>query len=218
MSQCYTVTIQLPEDFSVEKCKEITAKYLEVIKKRKLCYIQAFESGEHKFHSHIAYLASEQKSTSNETRQFKDCYEFKKKDYPKAILHKQHDDWKYAVGYVTKDVEKYDTNLSDEKEIEKMKKYYDNKKEGKKKGKKDYITVNEVYELFKQEIEKNPKLRLHEVPEDEEDAYCAIRMFFVQIKDRLSGSTWQKLNFRKLIQFGRLHGLQGDWLRVKKMI
>lgn len=218
MSQCYTVTIQLPEDFSVEKCREITTKYLEVIKERKLAYIQAYESGEHKFHSHIAYLASPQKTTSNETRQFKDCFEFKKKDYPKAIIHKQHDDWKYAVGYVTKDAEKYDTNLSDEKEIVKMQSYYNSKKDGKKKDKKDYLTVNQVYELFKQEIEKNIKLRIYEVPEDEEEAYCALRDFFVGIKDRLSGSTWQKTNFRKLIQFGRLHGLQGDWVRVKKML
>lgn len=207
MSQAYSVTIQLPSDFSDEKCKEITNKYLEVLKARKLTYIQAYESDNHKYHSHIGYLASPQKSTSNETRLFSHCYEFKKKEYPNAIIHKKHKDWKYLIGYVTKETEEIDTQL-DQKFIDECQRYFNNKKDGKKKDKKDYYTVNQIYELFKQEIAKNSKLRLYTVPETEEEGYCGIREFFLGIKDNISGSTWQKLNFRKLIQYGRLHGLQ----------
>lgn len=207
MSQAYSVTIQLPTEFAEEKTTEITKKFIEVLKKRKLTYIQAYETENHKYHSHIGYLASPQKSTSNETKLFAECFDFKKKDYPNAISHKKHKDWKYLIGYVSKEAETIQSTL-DKAFIKECKRYFNNKKDGKKKDKKDYYTVNQIYELFKQEIAKNSKLRLYIVPETEEEGYCGVREFFLGIKDNISGSTWQKLNFRKLIQFGRLHGLQ----------
>lgn len=105
-TQAYSITISLPDEH-VNHQKDVVENYIKRLKEMKLKYIVSEETGEKngKIHFHIGYLSLPQKSTSNETKKFKECYEhiFKKSEFENAILHKKHNDWETLVGYVAKD-------------------------------------------------------------------------------------------------------------------
>lgn len=128
--QAYHLTINYPEEYQ-NLLKTTKNQIIKHLKDNGLVYIVAMEqctSG--KAHVHIGYLASDQKTTSNETKKFNKFYPFKKSEYPNAIIHKKHSCWKILVGYIAKDTHlaNLDTNI-DLCDVDEYKQNYENFKQ-----------------------------------------------------------------------------------------
>ncbi len=158
-----------------------------------------------KIHAHIAYMPPKmQTSTSNETKKFRACYEkhFLKKDYPKAIDHKTHDNWLMAIGYVIKDQgvdlgSKYkgkkhaltEQTLSDAKE-----KY----KQNKKKPKRAMYTYSQFVEDY---VEWKIATQLKEGKESRTNELLYRYMRISEVKGRLTFPIFTKLKFGRFNEY-----------------
>ncbi len=204
MSQAYSVTINLPEELQ-ETLVQITESYISLLKNKK--YIQVYEYCESgKIHCHIGYLSLPQLSTSNETRKFKECYHFEKKEHPNAIKHCKHDNWNTLVGYIAKHTELVDvvTNL-DCNYIEDMKKKY---KESKvtQKVKNDILTTNQIADKFVEYIEKTEKENYTKLSRNSENYHeSLVERFYCTLRGQIKYNTLCRMKTEKLIQYGRIN-------------
>lgn len=197
---CYSITINLPLELQ-EQTVDITNQYLNLLQHTQ--YIQSYEtctSG--KIHSHIGYQSEKHKSTSNETRKFKSCYSFSKKDHPNAIRHVSHDNWDILIGYISKDNK--DDTLQTNIPIDLINTLRTNYKETKniKPKKPTFLTLNQIILQFKDYYQDNvPPTRFSN--EDHDTRY--FRSFLQSIKGQYLPSTYQRIHQGKAIEFARNH-------------
>lgn len=195
--QAYTITINLPTELQ-SQLHDITDEYLKLIKD--YTYIQSYEDcKDGKEHCHIGYLAPPQKSTSNETRKFNGCYTFSKREYPNAIKHKQHTSWSILAGYISKSNtnDHINTTLSTDS-LDKYRNEYD-KMNVKKKDKDTFMTLNQIYKDFSKYYAEQD----YNVLKNPENGYHIIHCYMASIKEHILGTTYQRLNKDKLLEFAK---------------
>lgn len=207
----YSVTINLPPELQ-ESLERITEAYCATLEKMKTKYIQSYEYGkkDNKKHAHIGYLAPKQKTTSNETKKFVKCYEFNKKQHPKAIKHVSHDNWTMLIGYIAKEAPIEDIRWEGypEKYILTCKQKYLESKQ-KTNNLEEIVkykqhSVNEIAELFcKYYQEQRDKAPHDRIGTDWYDN--TYEEFFSTIKKHLLYTTFQRINQDKLIQFAKIN-------------
>lgn len=199
--QAYSITINLPEEYQ-SQLEVITQNYLNLISTD---YIQSYETCKTgKLHSHIGYLALPQKSTSNETRKFKDCYPFKKQAYPNAIKHVQHDNMDLLVGYIVKSAgsDRIQTNL-DDNYVQKCKNLYQTRSKKQKlvPNKASYMTVNDMGFGFIKYYQEHHKY-YHTT---EENDHRLLRDYFKTIQGKYLLTTYNRINKEKIIEYAKNH-------------
>lgn len=208
----YTVTISVPEILlpNIETYKN---NYIEILRNRNLAYIVARELNKSGIvHYHIYYDAPIQKSTSNETKKFNKCYNFDKKQYPKAILHRQHKDPMYGIGYAMKD-DDYKYHGYSETYLKKCQEYYENKKKENEKIEKilndkinnKYYTQNEIADLFVDYANELIKDNPHAFTNVNYDYFKIMKPFFKTIRKHIAYTTLRKLNYETLYQYWKIN-------------
>lgn len=192
----YSVTINLPDELQ-EYTEDITENYLKIIKNTK--YIQVYEHCKTgKMHSHIAYIGTYSATTSNETRKFKSAYTdyFAKKDYPKAIIHKRHDNFDGLVGYLLKEqkIENCKTSITNTDYLENCQKTY----------LKDYQTRTKISKMSIDEI-ADEFVKFYA---DEDDPIFDLDTYVIRflnsIKEHITYRKYSKLNKKTLLEYAMI--------------
>ncbi len=202
--QAYSISINLPQNFNIHDCQEITKKYIEVFTSRKLDWVQAYETENHKYHSHISYLAKPQKSTSNETKLFNHCYPFAKQDYPRAIKHVKHNNWQRSVGYTVKENlldHTYQGTILNKKFIKECSDAHQKHKKWNGKPT-DQLSINQIYTGFIVYLKTEGIILSYDSIDD--NPYDKVKSYLKTIKENVSGSTFQKLRYRKMVEYAKL--------------
>ena len=199
--QIYSVTLSLPNEFHSE-LEQIVTNYLKVIKERKLQYIQCYEYNKKGVkHAHLMYEAEDQKSTSNETKKFKECYSFSKKEWPKAISHHKHDNKAISIGYCQKDpAEPVTTNFSDEELKFGLDAYNSQLVSKKPKDKNNFMTVNQIATEIVNYIQKNITIYYEDI---QFNIDRPIDSWFKANLKTISFTTYQRINKQKLYEYVR---------------
>lgn len=202
MSQAYSVTINLPPQLQ-DLTETIVDSYLSLLKDK--TYIQSYENClDGKIHAHIGYLSDPQKSTSNETRKFKSCYSFQKKEFPNAIKHCAHDSWPTLVGYVSKETVT-NTNIDPEIIAKYKEEYIKNKT---KKVKNDILTCNQIADKFVEFIYSNEKLYYPRLEKNMSNWHeSLVEKFYSTIPGQIKYNTLCRMKTEKLIQYARINFL-----------
>lgn len=204
--QAYSVTVNLPVDLENDILDDIAKSYVAILEDRKIDYALGFEhckSG--KPHFHIGYQSKKQKNTSNETKKFNKCYEeyFSKKEFPNAIKHVQHNDIKLLLGYVQKEDTNFQTNIKDKEYLQECKGIYEKslKVTKAKKKKKETYTVNEIGYLFRDYYKTQLEGQRVTTPEND---YYFFKQFFKTIQDKVSLTTYSRINKDKTIEYAKM--------------
>lgn len=201
MTQAYSITINLPIELQ-ESLQPIVNNYMKHNDILHKPHIQSYEQcHDGKLHAHIGYLSDSQKTTSNETRKYKQCYPFKKKQHPNAILHVKHSDWNLLVGYVSKDSDNNElvTNLPLDFVDQRRTEYHKLKASLKTKTKNNKLTVNDIVDQLVKYIEKDSISTTNYVRHHKNQTVSRlISAFLNTIKDQILFTTYQKINIQRL--------------------